>query len=248
MHLKTQYREKNNSGAVADIQAVEVNTPPNSAADISLEQKSDHPANGADFALKRQVEALRHNEQLQRQYFEQQQQARLMREARLQDMRPPSREEKLAVWKQNGLTPANEQFLIDHPEMIDHDQLTAYATQQALASGIEHDSDNFRHAVKQNFDTAMRHLKAQAEHESPTPEFFAPPPKPTPEPASVKSALFSAPSRQISNGDRNLSLPSRVSLSAEERQIAAASGISDKQYAENKLRMMRMKQTGEIQQ
>jgi hypothetical protein len=230
--------------APPDIPAVEP------SADIPAEQKADHPADGADFALKRQVEALRHNEQLQRQRMEQEQQARLMREARLQDMRPPSREEKLAAWKQNGLTAANEQFLIDHPEMIDHDQLTAYATQEALAAGVKADTDDFRHAVKANFDTAMRHIQAQAEIDQPTPAFFKPPPPPPPQPQpQTRAALTSAPvSRGVPSGDRLPSIPSRINLSAEERQIAAASGISDKEYAANKLRMMRMKATGEIQQ
>ena len=96
----------------------------------------------------------------------------------------------------------------------------------------------------------MRHITAQAEAQQPTPEFFRPPPPPLPQPqAQTRAALTSAPvSREVPSGNRIPSIPSRINLSAEERQIAAASGISDKQYAENKIRMMRMKQTGEIQQ
>jgi hypothetical protein len=60
-----------------DIPKVEVNTEPNNSADIPAEQKADHSANGAEFALKHQVEALRHNEQLVREHNERLQQERL---------------------------------------------------------------------------------------------------------------------------------------------------------------------------
>jgi hypothetical protein len=237
-------RSQNKADIPTDIPKVEVSTEPTST--VAAET---NPPNGAEFALKHQIEALRHSEQLQRQHLEQQQREMLARQARLQDMRPPSREEKLAHWKQAGLSAANEQFLIEHPEMIDHDNLTAYATQQALASGVEHDSEAFRNAVKANFDTALRHLTAQVEHADPTPAFFAPPQaRPAPEPATVRSALTSAPvSRGVPSSDRTLSVPSRVSLSPEEVQIAKASGITERQYAENKIRMMKMKASGEIQ-
>jgi hypothetical protein len=131
--------------------------------------------------------------------------------------------------------------------MIDHDQLLAYASQQAHADGIKADTDDFRRAVKSNFDTALRHLTAQVEHE--TPRFFAPPqPKPASEPATRSAAMVSAPvSREIPSGNRDLSLPTRVSLSVEERQIAAASGISDQEYARNKIIMLRKQRSGEIQ-
>ena len=241
-------RSQNNSRAEnipPDIPKVEVNAPPTStvAADTN-------PVNGAEFALKRQIEALRHNEQLQRQRMEQEQQARLMRAARLQEMRPASRQEKVAAWKEAGLSAANEEFMWAHPELIDHHEVTRYATQEALASGVKPDSDDFRSQVKARFDSAMRRLQAESEVEhGPTPAFFAPPPpKPASEPAVRSAAMVSAPvSREIPSHDRAVSIPSRVSLSAEERQIAAASGISDKEYAANKLGMMRMKQTGEIQ-
>jgi hypothetical protein len=95
----------------------------------------------------------------------------------------------------------------------------------------------------------MRHLKAESEAVAPTPKFFAPPePKEAPSPASVRSALVSAPiSREVPSGDRLPSIPSRVNLSADERAIAAASGISEREYAQNKIRMMRMKRDGELQ-
>jgi hypothetical protein len=212
---------------------------------VAAYQKEIERADESALALKRQIEALHNSEQIQRQRLEQ---AQYDRQVRLMQMQPPSREQKIEAWKQAGLSPANEEFMWAHPELIDHHEVTRIATQEALASGVKPDSEDFRRAVKNNFDTAMRHLKAQAEHAEPTPSFFAPPdPKPA-EPATIRSALVSAPtSREIPSGDRALSIPSRVSLSVEERQIAAASGISDKEYAANKLKMMHMKQRGEIQ-
>jgi phage I-like protein len=38
-----------------------------------------------------------------------------------------------------------------------------------------------------------------------------------------------------------------VNLSAEEREVARSSGISEVEYAKNKLKLMRMKAAGEIQ-
>jgi hypothetical protein len=138
----------------------------------------------------------------------------------------------------------------EHPELIDHHEVTRYATQEALASGVKPDSDDFRSQVKARFDSAMRRLQAESEVEhGPIPAFFAPKPAPEPQsPATRSAAMVSAPvSREIPAGNRDLSIPTRINLSVEERQVAAASGISERQYAENKLKMMRMKQTGEIQ-
>jgi hypothetical protein len=229
---------------------IEIAVPPDSNPAVEAYQKEIKQADEAALALKKQIDQLHSAENYQRQRMEQEQQARLMRQARLQDMRPPSREQKIEAWKQAGLSAANEAFMWEHPELIDHHEVTRYATQEALASGVKPDSDDFRSQVKARFDSAMRRLQAESEVEhGPTPAFFAPPPpKPASEPAVRSAAMVSAPvSREIPSHDRAVSIPSRVSLSAEERQIAAASGISDKEYAANKLRMMRMKQTGEIQ-
>jgi hypothetical protein len=229
---------------------IEIAVPPDSNPAVAAYQKEVEKADEAANALRVQLDALRTSEQIQRQRFEHEQQQRLMRAARLQEMRPATREEKVQAWKEAGLSAQNEAFMWEHPELIDHHEITRVATQEALASGARPDSDDFRHAVKANFDTAMRHLKAQAEVEhGPSPAFFSPPPpKPTPEPATVRSALVSAPiSREVPDGNRAFSVPTRISLSPDEVAIAKASGITERQYAENKLRMMRMKQTGEIQ-
>src|SRR3974390_1856852 len=84
----------------AEVNGVTVGTPikaePNSipAADIP-ETKINNPTIDTDNALKLQIEALRNSEQISRERMEQQRQAQLMRQARLQDMRPASREEKI---------------------------------------------------------------------------------------------------------------------------------------------------------
>jgi hypothetical protein len=235
-------RSKPKADIPTDIPKVEVDAPNSTVA------TETNPANGADLALKRQIEALRHNEQLQRQHMEEQQRQALARQARLQDMRPPSREEKLAAWRQNGLSEANAEFLQANPSMIDHDQVTAMATREALIAGVKHDTDDFRHAVKANFDEAMRHLQAQAEP-APAGPFRPTPPPPAPSPASVRSALASAPvSRDIPRGgDYASSVPSRITLSQEERAIAQSLGLTDADYAQQKRRMLQAKARGELQ-
>jgi hypothetical protein len=68
-----------------------------------------------------------------------------------------------------------------------------------------------------------------------------------PEEAHIRAEHVAAP---VSRGDYARSIepeqssPSQVRLSAEERDIAARSGISETQYAANKLKMLRMKKSG----
>jgi hypothetical protein len=209
----------------------------------------NNPTVDTDNALKRQIEALRHSEQLVAQHNEQLQRQQLARQAALQDLRPPTGEQKIANWKAHGLSDQEADFLQANPELIDNPELLSYAASQAYAEGLERGTAEHQRATKNHFDTAMRHLKAQAEAREPTPEFFRPPEPPEPpSPASTRSAMVSAPvSRGVPSSDRTLSVPSRVSLSAEERQIAAASGISDQEYARNKILMLRKQRSGEIQ-
>jgi hypothetical protein len=130
MHLKTQYRERNNSEAA--IPAVEINTPPSStvavdtdnpevAAAVAAAEKADETAQPANMALRKQIDALHNAEQFQRQRLEQ---AQYERQVRLMQMQPPSREQKIEAWKQAGLSAANEEFMWAHPELIDHHEVT----------------------------------------------------------------------------------------------------------------------------
>ena len=86
----------------------------------------------ATLALQRQLADLRKSEELQRQHATQ------MMAARAQ---PPTREQKLAMWKQQGMSPADEQFLAENPQMIDLHDLTAVAAGEAAEQGHERDGE-----------------------------------------------------------------------------------------------------------
>ncbi len=136
-------------------------------------------------------------------------------------------------------------FLGDHPEMIDHDAITTAASNDVIAAGIKYDSPDYPHAVKKAFDTRMRHLQAQGAAQAP--EFFRPPPikeKSVPDAAYYTSAPVSR-GPVGGGGSYQPSNPRQVRLSPEEKAIAQASGISEIEYARNKIRLQQEKARGE---
>ncbi len=89
-------------------------------------QKEVEKADEAALALQKQIDALRRSEQIARQY--QAAQAAQVRQSL-------TREQKLAIWKQQGMTQAEERFLSENPEMIDAHELTGFAANEALKAG-----------------------------------------------------------------------------------------------------------------
>jgi hypothetical protein len=261
MRTKSQYRE-----AKPEIPAAVVEQPDGSAAAVSVEHhgepesepvaeierdesealrqhaKEVSEADSAGAALKRQIEELARSEQLQKQaaqYAAQQQQ------------RPPTREEKLALWRQQGMPDDQVEFLKANPELVDYSELAAFAAGEALQAGHERGSHDHMRATKEIFDKHLAHLQAQAQQQiepamTPTPKFFAPPPSKPPRASSVR---FSAPvSRDVPSAvppsERYTEDPRRVTLSVDEREIARASGISETEYARQKIRLEREKREG----
>ena len=81
-----------------------------------------------------------------------------------------------------------------------------------------------------------------------TPEFFQLPASPPEQPEQTQSAIYSAPvSRQVGSGMGVPTSPRSVTLTAAEREAAAMSGISETQYARNKLLMLQRQARGESQ-
>jgi hypothetical protein len=123
MKIKTAYRPKHESAA--DIPA-EPNIPdvkidgerPDQVVGISAEIPEPDQPPDATVALRRQIEALRHSEELQRQ-------------AAQIPQRQFSRQEKLAAWRAQGMSAEDELALTARPEMIDHPRLTAVAAHEA---------------------------------------------------------------------------------------------------------------------
>jgi hypothetical protein len=183
--------------------------------------------------LREQLAALRSAEQLQRQPAAQPQPL------------PTGREGSLALWQSAGVNDTELQFLRDHPAMIDFPLATQAAVAKALQDGTERDSPAYWKAVETNFEEIMDHVKAQAATQ-PTPEFFRPEPPPRVPSRPSPASFTSAPVSREASGDRPARPPTKVTLTAEEREAARFSGISERQYAENKLKMIGAKARGEI--
>jgi hypothetical protein len=197
-------------------------------------------ADEAANALRLQIAALRQAEALQAQH----QAAMMAQQAAMQVPVPTTREEKLEAWRQAGMSKAEEQFLIERPEMIDHDKILTAAIGTAARAGIDRNAPEFLPAVQKYFDTHLRHFQQQARANSP--QFFRPPPIREPS-VSTPPSIVSAPvSRDAPGGERQSPLPTKITLTAEEKDAARFSGITERQYAENKLKMMAAKMRGEI--
>jgi phage I-like protein len=251
MRTKSAYREK----AAENIPPVAVAAAPDGPV-VAVEQHHEPraelaaleyaekatKADEAAEALRKQVEELRKSERLlaqQAQYA-----------AQLQQQRPPTRSEKLAMWRAQGTPEAELEFLEANPELVDYSGLTAVAAAEAAQAGHKRGSHEHMRATKEIFDKHLAHLQAQQQADSamaPAPKFFAPEPS---RPA-VRSPIVSAPvSREIASGGPRPTYetdPRRVTLSVDERAIAKNAGISETEYARQKIRMLGMKERGEIQ-
>jgi hypothetical protein len=167
-------------------------------------------------------------------------------EKHLADIGPPP-SEKIDINDE----PAPNAVAPDPATLRLNEQLAAIAANQAAAQGHQPGSPDHQRATRQIFD---RHLQAAANgaptQSSPpepavteSPEFFRPPAPPEPpSPASYVSAPVSR--GEVGSYHREPSLSS-VRLSPQEKEIARASGISETQYAANKLKMLREQASGE---
>ena len=251
MKTKTAYREK-----IPAVETPATNIPeepiqPSESVHVEFIDKAD-PDKGAvaaidtaipqpdeaTLALQKQLADLKKSEALQREFA---QRVAAQRAAQMA-AQPTTREQKLEMWRQQGMSPADERLLIENPQMIDFHDLTAVAAAQAAEQGHERDSEGHRAATLEAFHR-LQGQQAQEQAAQPTPAFFAP--KPAPSPAAPGPASFvSAPVSRTVPGYREPS-PRSVRLSPEEQQIAAASGISDAAYAKLKLKMLRERAAGE---
>ena len=212
---------------------------------VAVVSQDQYPEpNEAAEALKRQLEHLRTSEELQRRHAQ-------MSAQQMAHAQPPSREQKIEMWKQQGMDPEDARFLAENPQMVDLHDVTRIASEEA-AQHHQRGTDGHRQATKEIFDQHLARLQAQpAASAQPTPastpEFFRPPPTPAPAQASP-SGHYSAPvSRRDVGGPREPQSPRLVRLSPEEQEWARISGLSDIEYARHRLRLDFEKKTGQRQ-
>jgi len=139
-------------------------------------------------------------------------------------------------------------FLRTHPELL-HPQLAQLAGQHhqaALARGVEDDTAEMNDAILAGVHADVQRAQAATLAEQPSPAATAPP---TPTAAAMpalpprRGPPVSAPvSRGVPGGGSYGH--GKVELSAAEREAARISGISDTDYARNKIRLQAEKAAG----
>jgi pyruvate/2-oxoglutarate dehydrogenase complex dihydrolipoamide acyltransferase (E2) component len=200
----------------------------------------------ASAALLKQLAALRASEQAQKEFATQVAAQRAAQAAPTPTL-PDEPEARIALWRSMGADEGDLAFLESNPALIADPALCRIAAGEAEQQGFQRGTEAHRQATKENFD---RHLQAQqaqpAAAAEPAPAFFAPRPTPAQERPGPASYVSAPVSRREVGGSRELS-PRSVRLSPQEQEMARASGISDTQYAEGKLRMLKAKAAGEIQ-
>jgi hypothetical protein len=157
-----------------------------------------------------------------------------------------------------GALPHEAQWLMVNPHHLGNPALIHAAAQIAAQRGIPRNDPQFLQFVGQLLD---QHYAAQTQA-APAPPPISPPPAPPPvahvdieqsdhgaEPEEpIPSHHVSAP---VSHGDSGHSVEpeptqSSIRLTAEQRDIAQRSGISDVEYAKQLLRMQKMQKSGLI--
>jgi hypothetical protein len=172
MRTKTRYREIKSENipiekelpveaviAAPEGPTVAMAVDPQPQAEQPKPQAADEPA----LALSKQLAALKQSEELQRQQA-----------AQVALQQPMTREQRLALWRQHGLSDAEAHFLQQHPEMIDHPQIANAAAAEAMQAGHERDGEDYWKATEMNFNNHLTRLRTQANPgEQATPAFFS---------------------------------------------------------------------------
>jgi hypothetical protein len=155
----------------------------------------------------------------------------------------------------SGALPNERQWLRDHPQHMQNVPLVHAAGMVAMQRGIPRHSPEFLRAIEQ----LLAQHYAATQPQAPPMQHAPPPPPPMTHHIELEAeheadrddsepegehtaARYSAP---VSRGEAHsiepeLS-PSQVRLSKAEREHAQAAGVSDEEYAKNKLKMEKMK-------
>jgi hypothetical protein len=229
MRTKSHYRKFRDGGAVT------ADTPPVPPVAIIDIDRNDTAADDASAAFLRQIDALRKSEQI-------------AKDRAAQMAAPPpqlSRAETIRRWQQNGLSDPQATFLGANPEMVDNPNALEAATRQAHIAGHQADSQEYFDSVKSYFHKHMNPPVAEPEYQ---PTKFSTPATETELLSSmpVRGSLYSAPvnretaSTGYSGGDG----PGSVRLTVAMKEAAWIAGISEREYAEQVLRLREEKSQG----
>jgi hypothetical protein len=221
MRKTSNYKRYESGGAVL----AETTLAPEATIAIDTDSPKAAAAADASVALQKQVEALRQSEQ-----------------AAKDRAAPETRADIVKRWKANGLSDAQEAFLNQNLHMADVPHLLEAATAYARHRGHAEDSPDFFEAVKTYHDKHMSPPEPEFEPPSRSSRDYS-----TDSDAPVRASIVSAPvSRTVPGGYSDSSRSNKVTLSAEEKDIANRMGMSLNDYAAGKLDMQQRKERGEF--
>jgi hypothetical protein len=225
------------SVAAPAVEPVEAPPPPDSPLLHDLESARDSvpplaPSQEevAQSALQTQMAALKLAEQQQREAFEAQAQiAAAMRIEKAQPKQEPAQ-----------LSEKDYEFLGARPG-IQNDPTFGQSV-AALAHTFQYGSDAFYKAMELKYPVSdFRRIEKQHEDE---PHHHPATEEPEKPPARQRGPVTSAPVSRSEPGGSYTPSPSSVKLSATEREIARQSNMTDREYAEQKLRLQGLKKQG----
>ena len=157
--------------------------------------------------------------------------------------------------QQQPAMPAHvQEWLSRHPEYADpHNRIAQLeinlATEKCVRDGLTWNDDDFLPSIERHLGIGQAQASGKRETPPPAarhvePQYSAP----QRQPARPMSAAVSAPpSREPPSMATGRARSYRAPLNRDELEIAAASGMTPEQYQMQKERMLRMKQSGEIQ-
>jgi hypothetical protein len=212
--VKSRYKQFAAGGAV------QAEPPAAPMPDVVMSVDTDLSADDASEQFKKQIDALRHSEQIQRQRVSDAQQVEQVRN-----------------------------YISQHPAMLENPGLLKLAAHEVGNGdhGLEAHSPEFFNLVKANFENRMRRLN-EPDDLSPsaeTPKFFEPPePRGSPSmfsaPVSRSIPGSSPEATEVASGRK----ASRVTLSIEQKDMARRLGQTEAEYALGLLELKRRKDGG----
>jgi hypothetical protein len=229
MGLKSAYREK--IPAKKEYLA-DKGPPPSEKLELNPDPAADaiesNPA--VALAIETSRKADEATERLRKQLADLQRAEGMARQAAMQG-RPLNHVEKLEAWRAQGMNPDDYQFLMNNPDMVVNDRLTALAAHEAAQQGHERGTDAHRQATREIFNQRLGHMRrVNPEPEPPELELDVPKPPPPP-PQPDQGAMYAAPVSREVQGSGYRPSPSSVRLTIEQREAARLAGISEVEYA-----------------
>jgi hypothetical protein len=221
----------------------DVTTPEADAVDVSPEPEDASQAHAmaeASRAFMKQLEALKNAESLR------DKKANIEQIGASIQPKQQTRAEKLRLWKTQGLSDREEDFLIEHPNLIDDPALLQTLSMEAEKRGIPRNTDEFFEVVKSG---ASQHRRVSEPTEAavspkPRPSLAVPSPRLQNDSASIVSAPVSRDSGSYSySGGQSGRTLSSIRLTPAQKEAAKFSGVDEVTYARNLIRLREEKES-----